>query len=71
MRNHGDSQPYVDGMTYPDMARDLEHFIRTIVVEKDGASHVSLLGHSMGGKAAMTLVLNNELTNNARNSRLF
>lgn len=57
MRNHGDTQPYVDQMTYNDMANDLASFIQKIVIEKDGVKSVSLLGHSMGGKAAMTLVL--------------
>lgn len=57
MRNHGDSQPYVDQMTYENMANDLENFIKTIVIDKDRASFVSVLGHSMGGKIAMTLVL--------------
>ncbi|MGB1034209.1 MAG: alpha/beta fold hydrolase [Primorskyibacter sp.] len=49
-RNHGDS-PWADSHTYPDMARDLDEVI---------ASHggqVDLVGHSMGGKAAMVLAL--------------
>ena len=57
MRNHGDTQPCLDQMTYDDMANDLTNFIRKIVIEKDGVKNVSLLGHSMGGKAAMTLSL--------------
>lgn len=57
MRNHGDSEPYVDSMTYEDMASDLENFINKIVIEKDKSSFVTLLGHSMGGKSAMTLAL--------------
>lgn len=57
MRNHGDSEPYVESMTYEEMANDLENFINKIVIEKDKSQHVSVLGHSMGGKAAMTLVL--------------
>ncbi len=47
MRNHGES-PWADGHGYPDMAEDLAGVI-------DGSSHV--LGHSMGGKAAMVLAL--------------
>lgn len=47
MRNHGDS-PYSTSMTYSDMAADL---IRTI--QKHKTSKTILMGHSMGGKAAM------------------
>ncbi len=47
MRNHG-SSPWYDTHSYADMATDLSQVI-------DGTSHV--LGHSMGGKAAMVLAL--------------
>ncbi|MFY9239214.1 MAG: alpha/beta fold hydrolase [Roseovarius sp.] len=47
MRNHGQS-PWKDGNSYPEMAEDLAE-----VLEKIGPAH--LLGHSMGGKAAMVL----------------
>lgn len=47
MRNHGES-PWSDRHDYPAMADDLAEMI-------PGRSHV--LGHSMGGKAAMTLAL--------------
>lgn len=47
MRNHG-SSPWNDSHTYPDMAEDLAGVI-------DGQWDV--LGHSMGGKAAMALAL--------------
>jgi len=47
MRNHGDS-PWFDSHGYEEMAQDLAGVI-------DGQSHV--LGHSMGGKAAMALAL--------------
>ncbi len=47
MRNHGES-PWHDGHRYPDMAEDLAEAI-------DAPSDV--LGHSMGGKAAMLLAL--------------
>lgn len=50
MRNHGDS-PRAPTQTYPDMAADLAE-----VIESLGAP-VDLLGHSMGGKAAMQLAL--------------
>lgn len=47
MRNHG-SSPWYDTQSYPDMANDLAEVID---------DPVDLLGHSMGGKAAMTLAL--------------
>ncbi|MEM8793251.1 MAG: alpha/beta fold hydrolase [Pseudomonadota bacterium] len=51
MRNHGES-PWNDEMTYAAMAHDLA---RAIERECDGRAAV--LGHSMGGKAAMALAL--------------
>lgn len=51
LRNHGQS-PWADSMSYPDMAEDLKLFI-----EQHCNAPVRLLGHSMGGKAAMTLTL--------------
>jgi pimeloyl-ACP methyl ester carboxylesterase len=50
MRNHGDS-PRFPTQSYPEMAADLAE-----VIEDIGAP-VDLLGHSMGGKAAMQLAL--------------
>ncbi|MFZ3580871.1 alpha/beta fold hydrolase [Loktanella sp. DJP18] len=50
MRNHGDS-PWMDSHTYPDMAADLAEVIEEI------GTPVDVLGHSMGGKAAMMLAL--------------
>ena len=52
MRNHGQS-PWSERMDYPAMAGDVLDFI-------SGLDHqrISLLGHSMGGKAAMRLALN-------------
>ncbi|MCX7288199.1 MAG: alpha/beta fold hydrolase [Rhodobacterales bacterium] len=50
MRNHGDS-PRAPSQSYPDMAADLAE-----VIDALGAP-VDLLGHSMGGKAAMHLAL--------------
>ena len=47
MRNHGAS-PWADSQTYPDMAADLAGVLT-------GPSDI--LGHSMGGKAAMVLAL--------------
>lgn len=49
MRNHGDS-PFEDTHSYPDLAADLAE-----VITPHGRA--DLLGHSMGGKAAMTLAL--------------
>ncbi|HLQ19687.1 MAG TPA: alpha/beta fold hydrolase [Tabrizicola sp.] len=50
MRNHGDS-PRFPGQSYPEMAEDLAEVIDTL------NAPVDLLGHSMGGKAAMQLAL--------------
>lgn len=50
MRNHGDS-PRMPTQSYPDMAADLSEVIRSL------GAPVDLLGHSMGGKAAMQLAL--------------
>lgn len=50
MRNHGES-PWRDSQGYQDMAGDLEG-----VIEAEGPP-ADLLGHSMGGKAAMVLAL--------------
>ncbi|MEM9059042.1 MAG: alpha/beta fold hydrolase [Pseudomonadota bacterium] len=51
MRNHGES-PWAEDVSYPAMAEDLADVIRTAC---DGRAVV--LGHSMGGKAAMALAL--------------
>ncbi|CAF0813146.1 unnamed protein product [Adineta ricciae] len=51
MRNHGDS-PYTTTMTYDDMAADLMQTIR-----KHNMPKTILMGHSMGGKAAMLVAL--------------
>jgi len=51
MRNHGKS-PHADTHTYPDMVEDLKEFINTHQLEG-----CVLLGHSMGGKAAMFFAL--------------
>lgn len=50
MRNHGDS-PWADQMTYPEMARDLADVIR-----REAEGKATVLGHSMGGKAAIALL---------------
>lgn len=51
LRNHGES-PWSEVMDYPAMAADV-----AALVERHGLERVSLLGHSMGGKVAMTLAL--------------
>lgn len=50
MRNHGES-PRFATQSYPDMAADLAEVIQSL------GSQADLLGHSMGGKAAMQLAL--------------
>lgn len=50
MRNHGDSF-WADSHTYPDLAADL-----AAVIEAEGRA-CDVMGHSMGGKAAMMLAL--------------
>lgn len=50
MRNHGES-PRSDRHSYADMAADLAEVINHL------GGHADLMGHSMGGKAAMQLAL--------------
>ncbi len=52
MRNHGAS-PHSPEMNYQSMANDLAHFIQSNQLHQP-----HLLGHSMGGKVAMWLALN-------------
>jgi len=49
LRNHGRS-PHVDGMQYAAMASDVIALLDDLEIER-----FDLLGHSMGGKVAMTL----------------
>lgn len=51
LRNHG-SSPWSDEMTYEAMADDVRRF-----VELRDLGPITLIGHSMGGKAAMRLAL--------------
>ncbi|KZZ94548.1 alpha/beta hydrolase [Ascosphaera apis ARSEF 7405] len=51
MRNHGDS-PHNPVHTYTSMAQDIEAYIQENNLKKP-----SLIGHSMGAKAAMTVAL--------------
>lgn len=51
LRNHGES-PWDAAMSYPALAADVAHFIHA-----HGLGSADVIGHSMGGKAAMTLAL--------------
>jgi esterase len=51
LRNHGAS-PWADSMTYAEMAADVLR-----VIEREGLEQPTVMGHSMGGKAAMALAL--------------
>ncbi len=52
LRGHGDS-PSVTPLDYPHMAADL-----VALLEREGLGSAHFLGHSLGGKAAMTVALN-------------
>lgn len=54
MRNHGDS-PWTDSHGYEDLGRDLAKTVDAVSGPANGTADV--LGHSMGGKAAMQLAL--------------
>ncbi len=51
LRNHGRS-PWIDGMSYREMAGDVAAYIET-----HDLGRPTVVGHSMGGKAAMALAL--------------
>lgn len=51
MRNHGES-PWSDDVGYPAMAEDVRAFL-----DDQGLDDATIVGHSMGGKAAMALAL--------------
>jgi esterase len=51
MRNHGDS-PHDPDMRYPTQAADVRETLRSLGIEK-----AAVVGHSMGGKAAMAMAL--------------
>ncbi len=52
LRGHGES-PSVPPLDYPNMAADL-----IALLDREGLESAHFLGHSMGGKAAMTAALN-------------
>ncbi|KAF9977370.1 hypothetical protein BGZ73_006239 [Actinomortierella ambigua] len=52
LRNHGESE-HIAHHDYPSMANDVDHFIK-----EHGIDRPMVIGHSMGGKVAMTLALN-------------
>jgi esterase len=51
LRNHGDS-PHDAQMDYPSMASDV-----TAYLDRQGIARADLIGHSMGGKTAMRLAM--------------
>ena len=51
LRNHGNS-PWTDTMSYVDMAEDMVDFL-----DQRGLDKAAIVGHSMGGKVAMTMAL--------------
>src|SRR5690606_2714441 len=55
-RNHGDSD-HADQWDYASMAADLEEFM-----DDQGLQKANILGHSMGGKTAMTFALSSPQT---------
>jgi len=56
LRNHGNSD-HAETMTYPEMAEDLYQML-----DECDQEQASLIGHSMGGKVAMTFALNHQST---------
>jgi esterase len=52
LRNHGDTLPWSESMSYPQMAKDVINFLDSQNIRK-----VVLVGHSMGGKIAQALAL--------------
>jgi len=51
LRNHG-SSPWTDTMSYVEMAQDIVEFL-----DQRGIEKCAIVGHSMGGKVAMTMAL--------------
>ncbi|POW09289.1 hypothetical protein PSHT_09207 [Puccinia striiformis] len=57
LRNHGESQATPGCTSYLDYSSDVKHFITM-----NGLKNVILIGHSMGGKVAMTLALESSIS---------
>ncbi|BES99793.1 unnamed protein product [Nesidiocoris tenuis] len=55
LRNHGES-PHAASHTYLDLAADIKYLMDELGIEPNKSSFI---GHSMGGRAAMTLLLAN------------
>jgi pimeloyl-ACP methyl ester carboxylesterase len=53
LRNHGRS-PWIDSMSYAEMAADVR-----ALIDSEGLDRPVVIGHSMGGKTAMALALEN------------
>lgn len=56
LRNHGQS-PHIGRHDYPSMALDVERFIREKILNHKDAKKPIIVGHSMGSKVAMSVVL--------------
>ncbi|KAH9457132.1 hypothetical protein Pst134EA_021025 [Puccinia striiformis f. sp. tritici] len=65
LRNHGESQATPGCTSYLDYSSDVKHFITM-----NGLKNVILIGHSMGGKVAMTLALESSISAHKEDSEL-
>ncbi|EHS64445.1 uncharacterized protein PGTG_22259 [Puccinia graminis f. sp. tritici CRL 75-36-700-3] len=61
LRNHGESQATPGFTSYLDYSSDVKHFMTT-----NNLKDVILIGHSMGGKVAMSLALSESSSNSNR-----
>ena len=58
LRNHGESDHFTESMSYIEMAHDLKRHLEEIQILDSG---ITLIGHNMGSKVAMTFSLIPEL----------
>ncbi|OAW00096.1 hypothetical protein PTTG_05941 [Puccinia triticina 1-1 BBBD Race 1] len=65
LRNHGESQATPGFTSYLDYSSDIKHFITT-----NNLRNVILIGHSMGGKVAMSLALESSISPHEADSKL-